>query len=113
MHQKRQIGVIFQTAALLGLPEDHQQASKSTTCLGKTQDIPKQLKRELHKAEAHIAMEKKMIHRLPSFLTHIAFVYHDNMPLPKVVQGKDLVKSRESHFKWYRKRIRKAIVEFI
>jgi len=37
---------------LLGLLEDRQQASKSITCLGITQDIPKRLKSELHKAEA-------------------------------------------------------------
>jgi hypothetical protein len=31
-------GVIFHTAALFGLPEDYQQASKSITRLGITQD---------------------------------------------------------------------------
>jgi hypothetical protein len=50
--QKIQIGVIFQTAALIYLPDDHQHASKSITRLGITQDIPKRLKREFHKIEA-------------------------------------------------------------
>jgi hypothetical protein len=50
--QKMQVGTIFHTAALLGLPENHQHANKSITRLGITQDIPKRLKRTLYKAEA-------------------------------------------------------------
>jgi hypothetical protein len=46
------IGTIFQITALLGLPEFHQQANKSITLLGITQDIPNQVKRVFHKAEA-------------------------------------------------------------
>jgi hypothetical protein len=49
--QKRKVGTIFHTAALLGLPADHQHANKSITRLGITQDIPKWLKRTLHKAK--------------------------------------------------------------
>lgn len=44
-HQKRQIGPIFQIAALLGLPDVHRQANKSITILSITQDIPKRVKR--------------------------------------------------------------------
>jgi len=50
--QKRQVGTIFHNAALLGLPADHQHANKSITRLGITQNIPKWLKRILHKAKA-------------------------------------------------------------
>jgi hypothetical protein len=45
-----QIGTIFQIAALLGLPDFHQQANKSKSLLGITQDLPKQLKILAHKA---------------------------------------------------------------
>jgi hypothetical protein len=38
-----------------------------------------------------------MIHGLPSLLTHVASVNHDNMPFPKVVLGEDLAKSRGPH----------------
>jgi len=51
-HQKMHIGTIFQIATLLGLPEFHQHANKSITLLGITQNIPKRVKREFHKAEA-------------------------------------------------------------
>jgi hypothetical protein len=44
-------------------------------------------------------VKKEIIHGLPGLLTHIAFVYHDNIPLPKVVQGKDIAKSRGPHKK--------------
>jgi hypothetical protein len=46
------MGAIFHTVALFDRPEDHQQASRSITCCGITQDNPKRLKREYHKAEA-------------------------------------------------------------
>jgi hypothetical protein len=50
-------------------------------------------------SRSHIAVKKEMIHGLPSLLTHIASVYYDNIPLPKVVQGKDIAKSRGPHKK--------------
>jgi hypothetical protein len=31
-----------------------------------------------------------MIHGLPSVLTHVAFVYHDNMLLSEIIQGENL-----------------------
>jgi len=40
-----------------------------------------------------------MIHGLPIPITHIASVYHDRMPFPKVVQGDNLVKSHGPHKK--------------
>jgi len=51
-HRKRQVGAIFHTIALLNWPEDHQQASRSITRRGITQDNPKRLKIEYHMAEA-------------------------------------------------------------
>jgi len=44
-HQKMQIGTIFQIATLIGLPDFHQQANKSITLLGISQDMPKLLKK--------------------------------------------------------------------
>jgi hypothetical protein len=38
-------------------------------------------------------MEKKMVHGLLLLLAYAAFVYHDNMGLPEIVQGEDLPKS--------------------
>jgi len=46
---------------------------------------------------SHIAVEKEMIYGLPSLLTHIAFVYHDNMSFPEVIQGENLAKNRDPH----------------
>lgn len=51
IHQKMQIGTIFQTVALLGLPDFHQQANKSITLLGITQDIPNRVKTWIHRVE--------------------------------------------------------------
>jgi hypothetical protein len=51
-HQEMQIGTIFKIAKLLGLQEFHQLANKSITLLGITQDIPNQVKRAFHWAEA-------------------------------------------------------------
>jgi len=51
-HQKIQIGIIFQIAALLGLPDFHQYANKSITLLGIIQGIPKRVKVLFHIAEA-------------------------------------------------------------
>jgi hypothetical protein len=51
-HQKIQISIIFQIAALLGLPDFHQYANKSITLLGIIQGIPKRVKVLFHIAEA-------------------------------------------------------------
>jgi len=51
-HQKRQIGTIFQIAALIDLSDIYQQANSLITLLGITQDKSKRVKRALHKAEA-------------------------------------------------------------
>jgi hypothetical protein len=51
-HHKIQIGTIFQIAALLGLPDFHQQANKSITLLDITHDIPKRVKMLFHRMEA-------------------------------------------------------------
>jgi hypothetical protein len=40
-----------------------------------------------------------MIHGLPNLLAQIAYVYHDTMPLPEIVQSKDLAKSHGPHKK--------------
>jgi hypothetical protein len=50
--KKIEIGPIVQIAALLDLPDFHQQANKSITLLGITQYIPKRVKMLFHKAEA-------------------------------------------------------------
>jgi hypothetical protein len=42
-------------------------------------------------------LKNEMIRGLLNLLTHVASVYHDNMPLPKVVQGKDLAKGCRPH----------------
>jgi hypothetical protein len=52
IHQKRQIGTIFHVVALLDLPDFHQQATRSSTLLGMTQEIPKREKMLFHRAEA-------------------------------------------------------------
>jgi hypothetical protein len=50
-------------------------------------------------SRSHVAVKKKMVHGLPSLLAHIASVYHYNMSLPKVVQGKDIAKGCGPHTK--------------
>jgi hypothetical protein len=52
IYQEMQIDTIFQIATLFGLPDFYQQASKSITLLGITQDKPNRVKRAFHKAEA-------------------------------------------------------------
>jgi len=44
-------------------------------------------------------VKKKMIYGLLNLLTHIASVYHDNIPLHEIVQGKDLAKNYGPHKK--------------
>jgi hypothetical protein len=47
-------------------------------------------------------MEKKMVYGLPNPFAHAAPINHDNMPLPKIVNGKNLSSncrpSKKSHF---------------
>jgi hypothetical protein len=52
IHQKMQVGTIFHVVALLDLPDFHQQATRSSTLLGMTQEIPKREKMLFHRAEA-------------------------------------------------------------
>jgi hypothetical protein len=52
IHQKMHIGTIFHVVALLDLPDFHQQATRSSTLLGMTQEIPKREKMLFHKADA-------------------------------------------------------------
>jgi hypothetical protein len=52
IHQKMNIGTIFHVVALLELPDFHQQARRSSTLLGMTQEIPKREKMLFHRAEA-------------------------------------------------------------
>jgi len=52
IHQNKHIGTIFQVVALLDLPNFHQQATRSSTLLGMTQEIPKREKMLFHIAEA-------------------------------------------------------------
>jgi hypothetical protein len=85
-----QIGTIFQIAALFGLSDFHQQANKSITLLGITQDIPKRLKILVHKSISHITVKKKMVHRFPISLAQATSVHNDDMPLPEIVHSKDL-----------------------
>ena len=73
-HQNRQVGSIFQTAALLDFPEDHQQASKSTTRLGITQANPKQLNMASHKVEA-ISQCKRRWSTVSSLLLHMQHLF--------------------------------------
>jgi hypothetical protein len=47
-HQRMHVSTIFQIVALLNLPDVHQQANKSRTLLGITQDKPKRVKIALH-----------------------------------------------------------------
>ena len=83
------VGTSFHTTTLLGLPKDYQQLNRSTTLLGITLDIPKQLKKTPN-GGSHITMKKKMIHQLPISLSHVTFVHHDEVPLPKIIQCEDL-----------------------
>jgi hypothetical protein len=80
-HQKRHVGTIFQTVALLRLPEDHQQVNKSNTRLGITQAIPKRLKDGIPQSKSNITIKKKMIHHLLASLTHATSIYHNNVSL--------------------------------
>jgi hypothetical protein len=50
--QKMQIGTIFHVVVLLDLPNFHQQATRSSTLLGMTQEIPKREKMLFHRADA-------------------------------------------------------------
>jgi len=52
IHQKMQVGTIFHVVALLDLPDFHQQATRSSTLLGMTQEIPKREKILFHRVEA-------------------------------------------------------------
>jgi hypothetical protein len=45
-------------------------------------------------SRSHVAMKKKIIHGLPILFAQIASVYHNNMPLPDIIQVKDLAKCR-------------------
>jgi len=51
IHQKMLIDTIFHVVALLDLPNFHQQATRSSTLLGMTQQIPKREKM-FHRADA-------------------------------------------------------------
>jgi hypothetical protein len=55
---------------------------------------PKAIEKSIPHSRSHIAVEKKMVHRLLSFLTYATSVDHDNVALPEIVQGEDLSKSR-------------------
>jgi len=63
-----QVGTIFQTAALLGLPDFHQQANKSITLLGITQDIPNRVKTWVHRVEATSQWRRRWSTVSPSLL---------------------------------------------
>jgi hypothetical protein len=63
-----QIGTIVQTAALLGLPNFHQQANKSITLLGITQDIPNRVKTWIHRVEATSQWRRRWSTVFPSLL---------------------------------------------
>jgi hypothetical protein len=64
-----QVGTIFQIAAL-SLPEVYQQANRSITLLGITQDKPKWVKRALHRAEATSQWRRRWSIDFP-FLLHM------------------------------------------
>jgi hypothetical protein len=52
IHQKMQIDTIFHVVEVLDLLDFHQQATRSSTLLGMTQEIPKREKMLFHRAEA-------------------------------------------------------------
>jgi hypothetical protein len=52
IHQKMQIDTIFHVVVLLDLPDFHQQATRSSTLLGMTQEILKREKMLFHRVEA-------------------------------------------------------------
>jgi hypothetical protein len=63
-----QIDTIFQIQALLGLPDFYQQANKSITLLGITQDIPKRVKMLFHIVEATSQWRRRWFTDSPSLL---------------------------------------------
>jgi hypothetical protein len=73
-HQKRQIGIIFQIVALLGLPDVHQQVNSSITLLGITQDKPKWVNRALYEAEATSQWRRRWSTD-SSFLLHLQHLF--------------------------------------
>jgi hypothetical protein len=38
----------------------------------------------------HVTMKKKAVHKFLIPLAHAIFVHHDDVPLPKIIQGEDL-----------------------
>jgi hypothetical protein len=39
---------------------------------------------------SHVVVKKKVVHRLPIPLAHATYVYHDDMPPLKIIQGENL-----------------------
>jgi hypothetical protein len=60
---------------------------------GHNPGYPETTEERTPQSRSHVLGKKKMIHRLTSLLTHVASVYYDNMPLPEIIQDKNLVKS--------------------
>jgi hypothetical protein len=82
------IGTIFHVVALLDLPDFHQQATRSSTLLGMTQEIPKQEKMLFHRAEATSQVEEYGP-LIPHLACMTASIYNDYMHLPEIAQSKD------------------------
>jgi hypothetical protein len=38
-------------------------------------------------SKGYLTMKKKMVHHLPIPLTYAAFIHHNNMLLPEIIQG--------------------------
>ena len=92
-HQKRHVGTIFHTTALLRLPKDHQQASRSRTRLGITQANPKATKDGKPQSRSNLTVKKEMIHCLLTPLAHAIPVYHNDVMLPEIIQCQNFAQS--------------------
>jgi hypothetical protein len=85
----RQVGIIFQTAALLHLSEDHQQANDNPSKHNPRH--PETTKEGTPQSGSYLAMKKKkMVHRLLIPLARATSVHHNNMSLLEIIEGQDL-----------------------
>ena len=98
--KKRQIGAIFHTTLLTHQPSKGPLTSKQIEKpSGHNPRHPETTKESTPQSRSRIAMKKEVVHKLLSLLTHVTFVYHNNKLLPKIIQSKDLAKSRSPHKK--------------
>jgi hypothetical protein len=83
----------YKSATLLGITQESLKQMKNVflKCTsGITQESLKQMKNMLLKCTSYLTMEKTMVHGLSIPLAHTTPIHHNDMSLPKVVPGKNI-----------------------